>query len=63
MSKDFHHGQKSRQQKPNKKREPSWEQSKIRHTVTKQRREDTLRHAVRNGDVEALEDYDEPEYE
>lgn len=42
-----------------KKREPSPYVSKIIKRPSKQRLEDTLRHAVSHSDMDALEDYDE----
>jgi hypothetical protein len=37
--------------------------AKIVKTRSKQRREDSLRHAVRHNDEEALELYEEPDYD
>lgn len=65
MSKDYHHGQKKRESTgfKRRKRQPNWETARIPHEITKQQREDLLRHAVTHGDRDALEDYDEPDIE
>lgn len=64
MSRDFHHGPKV-SGPPRRRRnvQPDFETAKIVKPPTKQHRESTLRHAVQRKDMEALEDYDEWDFD
>lgn len=61
MSREYRqHGKKtSAHRGSRRKQEPSAYTSKIIKTPTKQQLETQLRHAVRNADMDAMEDYDE----
>ena len=61
MSRDFHHGMKQHVKVGFKKTKREDDTERDIKTLTKQRREQKLRHAVRHNDTEAFEDYDEPE--
>jgi hypothetical protein len=61
MSREIRHSNKkqSAHKGSRRKHEPSAYTSKIIKTPTKQQLETQLRHAVRNADTDAFEDYDD----